>query len=75
MIEFGEKQFFLPDRMNNSIIQDIDKINDISTHQLKFKYLGMKDGCHLLNLYYGHCSQWEHRSEYGAILEKKKNLK
>lgn len=70
VVEFDESQVFLPDRINNSIIDNIDRVDQISTHRMKFQYLGFEQGAHKIDLWYDHCSQWEHRKEYGAIPEK-----
>lgn len=67
IIEFGNKQFFVPDRITNSILDKIDHINSISTNQLKFCYNGIENGCHILDIFYTHAAQYSHMAEYGAV--------
>lgn len=45
----GDKQFFLPDRMNKSIISNIDEVDSISTNHMTIRYLGMVNGCYMVD--------------------------
>lgn len=53
VVELEDKQFFLPDRMNRSIVdEDMDKLLSIPTDGMKLKYCGIDNGYNIVDIYY-----------------------
>lgn len=54
ILEFGENRIFVPTRITRRMSNDILLLKTVSTHQLKFRYDGKRNGDHLLDFYYTH---------------------